>query len=93
MRVRRKGSGSDGGHNGLKSVAQQLGTTEYARLRIGVGRGDVRRDLAAHVLAGFDADETIGVRDAITRSADAIELWVTQGLASVMNRFNRTDGT
>ena len=92
-RLRAKGSGSDGGHNGLKSVAQQLGTTEYARLRIGVGRGDVRRDLAAHVLAGFDADETIGVRDAITRSADAIELWVTQGLASVMNRFNRTDGT
>jgi PTH1 family peptidyl-tRNA hydrolase len=92
-RLRVRGSGSDGGHNGLKSVALHLGTTDYARLRIGVGRGDVRRDLAAHVLAGFDADETTGVRDAITRSADAIELWVHQGLAPVMNTFNRTEGT
>lgn len=92
-RLRVRGSGSDGGHNGLKSVALHLGTTDYARLRIGVGRGDARRDLAAHVLAGFDADEMIGVRDAITRSADAIELWVNQGLAPVMNTFNRTEGT
>jgi PTH1 family peptidyl-tRNA hydrolase len=92
-RLRVRGSGSDGGHNGLKSVAQHLGTTDYARLRIGVGRGDVRRDLAAHVLAGFDADEAAGVRDAITRSADAIELWTSQGLAPVMNTFNRMEGT
>lgn len=92
-RLRVRGSGSDGGHNGLKSVAHHLGTTDYARLRIGVGRGDARRDLAAHVLAGFDADETTGVREAITRSADAIELWVSQGLAPVMNTFNRMEGT
>jgi PTH1 family peptidyl-tRNA hydrolase len=75
----------------LKSVALHLGTTDYARLRIGVGRGDVRRDLAAHVLSGFDADEAAGVRSAITRSADAIELWTVQGLAPVMNTFNRME--
>jgi PTH1 family peptidyl-tRNA hydrolase len=92
-RLRIRAAGSDGGHNGLKSVAQHLGTIEYARLRIGVGRGDLRRDLAAHVLAGFDAGETTGVQEAITRSADAIELWTTQGLAPVMTTFNRMEGT
>jgi len=86
---RARASGSDGGHNGLKSVARFLGTG-YARLRIGVGRDD-RRDLAAHVLTGFEPDEQAGVEDAITRSADAVELWVAQGLTPVMNAYNRVD--
>ncbi len=90
-RLRARAGGSDGGHNGLKSVAQHLGTTDYARLRIGVGRGDERRDLAGHVLAGFDREEATAVREAITRSADAIELWITEGLAPVMNTFNRLE--
>lgn len=90
-RLRARASGSDGGHNGLKSVAQHLGTTAYTRLRVGVGRGDERRDLAGHVLAGFEPEETTAVREAITRSADAIELWVSQGLAPVMNTYNRFD--
>ena len=92
-RLRARASGSDGGHNGLKSVAHQLGTTRYARLRIGVGRGDERRDLAGHVLARFEPDEQTGVEDAIARSADAVELWVAQGLAPVMNTYNRVDVT
>lgn len=92
-RLRARASGSDGGHNGLKSVAQHLGTTAYARLRIGVGRGDDRRDLAAHVLARFEPEEQAGVDDAIARSADAVELWVAQGLAPVMNAYNRVDVT
>lgn len=75
----------------MKSVALNLSTTEYARLRIGVGRGELRRDLAAHVLAGFDADEAAGVTEAIARSADAVELWIAQGLVPVMNTFNRPE--
>ncbi len=54
-RLRARPEGSAGGHNGLKSVIAQLGTEKFARLRIGVGRGDARRDLADHVLAAFDA--------------------------------------
>lgn len=88
-RLRVRGGGSDGGHNGLRSMAEQLGTTEYSRLRVGVGRGDARRDLADHVLAGFAPEEQSGVNDAVTRAAEAVECWVLDGLAKTMNVFNR----
>ena len=88
-RLRVRGSGSEGGHNGLRSMAQQLGTTEYSRLRIGVGRGDQRRDLADHVLGGFAPEEQSGVKDAVTRAAEAVECWINDGLAKTMNVFNR----
>ncbi len=55
-RLRAGARGSAGGHNGLKSIVAHLGE-EFARLRVGVGRGDARRDLADHVLARFDTDE------------------------------------
>ena len=64
-RLRARPSGSAGGHNGLKSIIEQLGTEEFARLRVGVGRGDARRDLADHVLATFEPDERTGVAEAI----------------------------
>ncbi|RPJ53410.1 MAG: aminoacyl-tRNA hydrolase, partial [Acidobacteria bacterium] len=56
-RLRARARGSDGGHNGLRSVVEQLGTDQFARLRVGVGRGDLRRDLADHVLARFEPEE------------------------------------
>jgi PTH1 family peptidyl-tRNA hydrolase len=90
-RLRARRSGSAGGHNGLKSLIAQLGTGEFARLRIGVGRGDARRDLADHVLSTFDADERPIVADTVTRAADAVELFVAEGIQPVMNRFNRRD--
>ncbi len=90
-RLRARGSGSAGGHNGLKSVIEALGTEDVARLRIGVGRGDARRDLADHVLAKFDPEERASVAEAVGRSADAAELFVAEGIAPVMNRFNRKE--
>jgi PTH1 family peptidyl-tRNA hydrolase len=90
-RLRARARGSAGGHNGLKSVAEQLGTDEYPRLRIGVGRGDQRRDLADHVLARFEADERAVVDETVTRAADAVEMFVASGIAPVMNAFNRKD--
>ncbi len=90
-RLRARANGSEGGHNGLKSVAQHLGTTDYARLRIGVGRGDNRRDLADHVLARFASAERPGIDDAVVRAANAVETWVADGLAKVMNTFNRVE--
>lgn len=92
-RLRVRASGSEGGHNGLRSIAEHLGTIDYARLRIGVGRGDLRRELADHVLATFEAEEQPGIDAAIARAADAVETWVSDGLAKTMNVFNRSDDT
>ena len=87
-RIRIRPSGSAGGHNGLKSIIGSLGTDAFPRLRIGVGRGDTRRDLADHVLAKFDADERSVIEDAIVRSADASEAFIADGIQIAMNRFN-----
>lgn len=87
LRIRR--GGTDGGHNGLRSVALALGTTEYPRLRIGVGRGSEQRDLADHVLSRFDEEERPGIDAAIARAADAAEAFVTSDIESVMNVYNR----
>jgi PTH1 family peptidyl-tRNA hydrolase len=87
-RLRARAGGSDGGHRGLRSIMEQLGTGDFARLRIGVGRGDPRRDLADYVLGGFDLDERPVIGDAVGRAADAGEVFVSDGIETVMNRFN-----
>jgi PTH1 family peptidyl-tRNA hydrolase len=90
-RLRARASGSEGGHNGLKSIAQHLGTIDYPRLRIGVGRGDAERDLADHVLARFGAEEGPAVTEAVGRAVAAVDLWIAEGLVRMMNSFNRAD--
>ena len=92
-RLRTRGGGSAGGHNGLKSGIASLGTEEFARLRIGVGRGDDRRDLADHVTAKFERDERENVAAATGRAADAVELFIAEGIGPVMNQFNRKEDT
>jgi PTH1 family peptidyl-tRNA hydrolase len=89
-KLRARARGSAGGHNGLKSLIAHLGE-EFARLRIGVGRGDMRRDLADHVLARFEADEAAEVERMTTRAADASETFVTSGIEAVMNAYNGGD--
>jgi len=89
-RLRARARGSAGGHNGLKSVIAHLGDN-YGRLRLGVGRGDSRRDLADHVLARFDKDEAADAERMIARAADAAETFITSGIAAVMNQFNGGD--
>ena len=92
-RVRIRPEGSAGGHNGLKSMIGSLGTSGFPRLRIGVGRGDTRRDLADHVLARFEPEERSIVDDSIGRAADAAELFIADGVLAAMNRYNRKDDT
>jgi peptidyl-tRNA hydrolase, PTH1 family len=89
-KLRARMRGSAGGHNGLKNVIAHLGE-EFSRLRIGVGRGDSRRDLADHVLAKFDKDEGAEVERMITRAADAAETFINSGIAAVMNQYNGGD--
>ena len=88
-RLRLRAGGTAGGHNGLKSIIGCLGTEEFPRLRVGVGRGDPRRDLADHVLAVFDSDERDEVDRAIARAADAVETFLAEGIEAAMNRYNR----
>jgi PTH1 family peptidyl-tRNA hydrolase len=88
-RIRIRRSGSAGGHNGLKSIVQHIGTG-FPRLRIGVGRGDPKWDLADHVLSRFGRDEREAVAEAVNRAADAVEMFVDEGIEVAMNRFNQS---
>jgi PTH1 family peptidyl-tRNA hydrolase len=87
-KLRARPRGSAGGHNGLKSVIDRLGTSEFSRLRLGVGRGDGRRDLADHVLARFERGEQAELEALITRAADAAEMFAAEGISKVMNAYN-----
>jgi len=89
-KLRARARGSAGGHNGLKSVIAHLGDG-FARLRLGVGRGDDRRNMADHVLSRFDKDEAAEAERMIARAADASEAFITSGIAAVMNQFNGGD--
>jgi PTH1 family peptidyl-tRNA hydrolase len=86
-RLRARARGSAGTHNGLRSVVQHMGT-EFPRLRLGVGRGDKRRDLADRVLSKFEPDEQRGLEEFITRAADAAEMFAVDGIGKVMNTYN-----
>ena len=86
LRVRR--SGSAGGHNGLKSIIACLGTDGFARLRVGVGRGDPRRDLSDHVLSRVTGDLLETLAQATGQAADAAELFLEAPIEELMKRFN-----
>jgi len=86
LRVRRKGS--SGGHNGLQSIIDALGTDEIARVRIGIGRPP-QGDPVAHVLSTFDPSEEPAVVHAIDTAQQAVCLWLEQGIGATMNHFNR----
>ena len=91
-KLRFRGGGSDGGHNGLKSIAQMLGTKEYPRLRFGVGEPPSEErsqsGTAGFVLRPFGTQEWIEVENATKRAADGIESFINNGLTIAMNRFN-----
>jgi peptidyl-tRNA hydrolase, PTH1 family len=88
IRLRRKGSA--GGHNGLTSIIEQLGTTEVQRLRIGIGRPS-RGDTVSYVLNRFSKEEEADLGLVIDHAADAALMWLTQGLDETMGRFNGTN--
>jgi len=90
-RLRARRDGGAGGHNGLKSIIEHLGTPAFPRLRVGVGRGDSRRDLVDHVLGRFEAGERETVSAAVLRAADAAEMFVSEGIERVMNVFNAAE--
>lgn len=87
--IRLRGKGSSGGHHGLESIEQHLGSREFARLKIGIGRTvDGRREITGHVLGKFSAPENKLLEKVLHRSALQAECWVNEGLEKAMNRFN-----
>lgn len=92
-RLRARREGGAGGHNGLKSLIQHLGTQNFPRMRVGVGRGADGRDLSDHVLGRFEPSERETVSAAVLRAADATEMFISDGIERVMNAFNAAQDT
>jgi len=86
--LRVKFGGGDNGHNGLKSIRKALGTGEFFRVRLGIGRPPGRQDPADFVLKQFGSAERKELPDLVQRGADAIESLVVHGLETTQNRFN-----
>jgi PTH1 family peptidyl-tRNA hydrolase len=83
MRLRARGSA--GGHNGLKSIFQEIGTQEIPRLRVGIGRG---HQAIGHVLSKFSPEEQEQLPSVVDEAANAVELWLRVGILDAMNQIN-----
>ena len=87
-KIRLRRGGSAGGHNGLRDIIEALGTDQFARLRVGIGRNGETVD---HVLSTFGRDEEGLADEAIATAADAVEQWLAEGTEAAMNAFNGLD--
>lgn len=88
-RLRIKGKGSAGGHNGVKSIIKLLESQEFPRVRIGIGEAPSFMDTADYVLQKPSGEELEVLREATKIGADAVESWVKDGLQPTMNAYNR----
>lgn len=86
--VRLRPGGGPGGQKGVAHTIQQLGTPEFARLRLGIGRPPGRMDPAAYVLQDFSPGDLLTLSRILDHAADAALTWVTDGLTTAMNKFN-----
>ncbi len=87
-KLRFRTSGSSGGQKGLKDILHRLGGDDVPRLRIGIGSPPAGRDVAGFVLGKFTKDEIDDIEVAIKQAADAVALWVREGTAVAMNKYN-----
>lgn len=86
--LRLRWNGGHGGQKGLRSIVQHLGSTDFARLRFGIGRPPGRMDPVHYVLQKFRGDEAIRADEMAARAADAVEVWLSDGLDRAMTLFN-----
>lgn len=89
IRVRQKGSA--GGHNGIKSIINHLGTEEFPRIKVGVGDKPRGWDLADHVLGRFGQEDEVVIRETLVRTSNACTCMVTKGIDVAMNQFNKKE--
>ncbi len=90
-RLRLRGSGSSGGHNGLKDIARALATNEYPRLRIGIDPAPPRVAGRDYVLGKFTPEQRVLLEPALGRACGAIVTWIDKGISAAMNQFNVAD--
>ena len=88
-RMRTRPNGGSGGHNGLRSIIESLGSRDFARLRVGIDRPPGSLDPADYVLQPFAGEDGPLVAETIERAVQAIESWLAEGIVSTMDRFNR----
>jgi PTH1 family peptidyl-tRNA hydrolase len=86
--LRMRPGGGAGGHKGMTSIIQHLGSDAFARLRIGIDRPPGKMDPAAYVLQDFSAEQAPAIESAYDRAIDAIETWLKDGIEPAMSRFN-----
>jgi PTH1 family peptidyl-tRNA hydrolase len=89
-RVLLKFNGGDNGHNGIKSINEHIGSKDYYRLRVGVGRPFEGVDPADYLLSDFSPEETEVIKGAIQRAAEGIDMIIKDGFIKAMNKINRT---
>jgi PTH1 family peptidyl-tRNA hydrolase len=87
--TRMRPSGGSGGHRGMRSIVNQLGSRDFPRLRLGIGRPPGRMDPADYVLRDFSADEETLVEEALGQAVAAIETWLSDGIDQAMSLHNR----
>jgi len=87
-RLRIRQGGGSGGHNGIKSVIEALGTPQFVRLKIGIGRPAPRQDSADYVLERVTPEEMAIYEPCLERAVDALELLLNRDVATAMNQFN-----
>jgi PTH1 family peptidyl-tRNA hydrolase len=90
--LRIRPDGGAGGQRGMESILERLGTDEFARLRLGIGRPPGQMDPAAYVLQDFSAAEQAILSEMLGRAVEAVLTWLTDGIETAMNRFNGSAG-
>jgi len=86
--IRMRPGGSSGGHHGLESIEQHLGTRDYARQRIGIGRQSSAREITGYVLGRFSSTETTLIDKVLAVASDQVETWLKAGIQKAMSQFN-----
>lgn len=86
--IRVRPGGSAGGHNGLKNIIAQLGHSDFARVRVGVGKRPRQIDMVDWVLGHFDDEDTVYIKEAIEHAADAVSVIMEQDVNAAMNKWN-----
>lgn len=86
IRLRQKGN--SGGHNGIKSIISHIGSNEFKRVKIGIGKPDGRVPVADYVLSPFFKSEEESIKEAVLRASDSVVSWIYSGFTKAMNEYN-----